>query len=118
MFAGSYTSDVFKNAPEILHEQLAAIFKSFVYHGTIFKEILACAFLPLFKEGLKDPPKFDSYRAIAGASQLLKLFEYVVLLLLGHRLSTDSLQVGFKKGYSIIKSSKARSLDQGASSRL
>ena len=42
--------------------------------------------------------KFDSYRAIAGASQLLQLFEHVILILLRARLSTDSLQFGFKKG--------------------
>jgi hypothetical protein len=33
--------------------------------------------------GLKSPDKFDSYRAIAGASQLLKLFEYVILIVWG-----------------------------------
>ena len=103
--SGSYSSDVFKNAPDILYEHLAAIFKSFVCHGTICKEILACAFLPLFKGGLKDPSKFDSYRAIAGASQLLKLFEYVVLLLWGDKLTTDSLQFGFKKGLSTTQCS-------------
>ena len=103
--SGSYTSDVFKNAPEILHDHLAAIFRSFIYHGTICKEILACAFLPLFKGGLKDSANFDSYRAIAGASQLLKLFEYVILLLWGDRLTTDSLQFGFKKGVSTTQCS-------------
>ena len=103
--SGSYTSDVFIHAPDILHEHIAAIFKSFIVHGTICKEILVCAFLPLFKGGLKDPSKFDSYRAIAGASQLLKLFEYVILLLWGDRLSTDSLQFGFKKGVSTTQCS-------------
>ena len=43
---------------------------------------------------------FDSYRAIAGASQLLKLFEYVILIVWGDDLVTDSMQFGFKKGVS------------------
>ena len=90
--------DVFVNAPDIVYEKLALIFKSFLTHGTVSKEILCCAFLPLFKGGIKNPSKFDSYRAIAGASQLLKLFEYVILILWGSRLCTDSLQFGFKKG--------------------
>ena len=103
--SGSYTSNVFKNAPEILVENIATIFRSFLSHGTVTKEILACAFLPLFKGGLKDQSKFNSYRAIAGCSQLLKLFEYVIMILWGHKLSTDSLQFGFKKGVSTTQCS-------------
>ena len=45
---GSYTSDVFLNAPDILYEHLAMIFKSYLIHGTVTKEILFCSFLPLF----------------------------------------------------------------------
>ena len=56
--------------------------------------------MPLFKGGLKNPAVFDSYRAIAGASQLLKLFEYVILIVWGDDLETDSMQFGFKKGVS------------------
>ena len=54
--------------------------------------------LPLFKGGLKNPAVFDSYRAIVGASQLLKLFEYVILLVWGDGLQSDSIQFGFKSG--------------------
>ena len=86
-----YTSDVFKNAPDIMIEKIAAVFRSFLTHGTLTKAILVCAFLPLFKGGLKDPSKFNSYRIIASASQLLKLFEYVILILWGDKLTTDSL---------------------------
>ena len=95
--SGGFSSDVLINAPPLLAEYLAQIFQSFVVHGTMTKEILCCAFLPLFKGGLKNPAKFDSYRAIAGASQVLKIFEYVVLILWGDRMSTDSMQFGFKK---------------------
>ena len=96
--SGEYTSDVFLHAPDILFVHLAAVFWSYLIHGTITKEILCCAFLPLFKGGLKNSEKFDSYRAIAVASQLLKLFEYVILEIWGHLLCSDSMQVGFKKG--------------------
>ena len=81
-------------------ELLATIFRSFLIHGTVTLQILSCAFLPLFKGGLKKPEKLDSYRAIAGASQLLKLFEYVVLILWGEKLDSDSMQFGFKAGVS------------------
>lgn len=95
-----YSSDVFINAPDILFEQLASVFRSYLVHGTVSLQILSCAFLPLFKGGLKNPAVFDSYRAIAGASQLLKLFEYVILLAWGDSLQSDSMQFGFKSGVS------------------
>ena len=52
--SGEYTSDVFLHAPDILFVHLAAVFRSYLIHGTITKEILCCAFLPLFKGGLKN----------------------------------------------------------------
>ena len=102
---GSYSSDVFLNAPDSLFDLLAAIFRSYLIHGTVTPQILSCAFLPLFKGGLKNPEKFDSYRAIAGASQLLKLFEYVILIIWGGGLDTDSMQFGFKAGFSTTQCS-------------
>ena len=95
--SGEYTSDVFKFAPDLLFEHLAEVFKSCAVHGSIPLEWLSCAFIPLYKGGLKDPRKFDSYRAIASASQLLKLMEYTILILWGDLMQSDSLQCGFKK---------------------
>ena len=103
--SGSFTSDVFQNSPDIVFEHLALVFKSFLTHGTMSKEILACAFMPMFKGGLKNPAKFDSYRAIAGASQVLKLLEYVILLIWGDKMTSDSLQFGFKKKVSTTQCS-------------
>ena len=65
---GAYSSDVFLNAPDVLFDLLASVFRSYLVHGTVTLQILCCAFLPLFKGGLKNPESFDSYRAIAGAS--------------------------------------------------
>ena len=53
------------------------------------------------KGGLKNPAVFDSYRA----SQLLKLFEYVILIVWGDCLESDTMQFGFKKGVSTTQCS-------------
>ena len=79
--SGSFSSDILLYGPDKLFDYLAAIFRSFLVHGSVSQIILSCAFLPLYKGGFKNPEKFDSYRAIAGGSQILKLFEYVVLVL-------------------------------------
>ena len=74
-------------------------------HGTVSKYLLVCAFLPLLKSGLKNPSLTDSYRAIAGSSQILKLFDNIVLEIWGHCFASDSLQFGFKAGYSTTQCS-------------
>ena len=94
---GSFTSDVLLHGPDNLFEYLAGIFRSFLIHGSVTLELLSCAFLPLFKGGLKNPNVSDSYRAIAGSSHIFKLFDYVILLLWGDLLHSDTLQFGFKK---------------------
>ena len=96
----TFTSDALLHAPDILFEQLAVVFRSWLTHGHITPCLLACSFLPLLKSSLKDPANPSSYRAIAGSSLILKVFEKVVLLLWGHLLSSDSLQFGFKAGTS------------------
>ena len=101
----AFSSDALLHAPDYLFHLLASVFKSYLTHGTLTLQILSCAFLPLFKGGLKRPDKFDSYRAIAGASQLLKLFEYVILITWGDLLTTDSMQFGFKAGVSTTQCS-------------
>ena len=93
-----YSSDVFSHAPPMLCKLLAEVFRSYLVHGTITVSILACSFMPLLKSARKDATKFDSWRAVAGASQLLKLFEYVLLNIWGHHLESDTLQFGFKPG--------------------
>ena len=93
----SFTSDVFRQGPDLLYEHLANVFKSFLVHGTMPLAILVCAFMPLLKPR-KNPVKFDSWRAVAGASQLLKMFEYSILEIWGDCLQSDTLQFGFKSG--------------------
>jgi hypothetical protein len=94
---GSFTSDAIRNAPDILFKNLASIFRSWLYHGTVTRSLLACAFMPLLKNSLKDPGETKSYRAIAGSSLWLKLFDRVILILWGHLLTSGSLQMGYKK---------------------
>ena len=95
-----FTSDALLAAPNILFDQLAIVFRSWLTHGNITPCLLDCSFLPLLKSSLKDPADPNSYPAIAGSSLILKVFEKVVLLLWGHHLSSDSLQFGFKKNVS------------------
>ena len=102
---GSFTSDVLLNGPDTLFVYLAGIFRSFFVHGDVTLELLSCAFIPLFKGGLKNPNLSDSYKSIAGSSQILKLLDNVIILLWGDLLASETLQFGFKKGTSTTQCS-------------
>ena len=39
--SGSYTSDVFLNAPDSLFDSIAPVFRSFLYHGDVTLELLS-----------------------------------------------------------------------------
>ena len=52
-----YTSDALINAPDSFFEILALLFRSFLTHGTVTLQLLSCAFLPLYKGGLKNAEK-------------------------------------------------------------
>ena len=53
--SGGFSSDALLNAPDILFDLLADVFRDWIVHGTITATLLACAFLPLLKSSLKDP---------------------------------------------------------------
>ena len=44
--SGGFTSDALLNAPDIMFDQLATVFRSFLTHGTVTSYLLACCFLP------------------------------------------------------------------------
>ena len=94
---GGISFDALLNAP--------ALFRSFLVHGTVSLSLLACTFLPLLKGQLKNPADPGSYRAIAGSSLLLKLFEKVILLIWGSLLASDILQFCYKPGTSTTQCS-------------
>ena len=74
-----FTTDALLHAPDIMFEQLSVIFRGWVTHGKITPCLLTCSFLPLLKSPLEDPSSTGSYRAIAGSSLILKVFEKVIL---------------------------------------
>ena len=91
-----FSSEALLHAPDLLFGLLALVFKDWLTHGTVTKSVLVCAFIPLLK-GSKDPASTDNYRAIAGSSLILKIFERVILIIWGDHLNSDSLQFGFKQ---------------------
>ena len=103
--SGSYGSDAIRLAPDGLFNLLASVFRSWLVHGTISQPLLACAFMPLLKSSQKDPAETKSYRAIAGSATVLMLFDKLLLTLWGNKLTSGSLQMGYKRGSSTAQCS-------------
>ena len=59
--SGSYVLDAVKNAPDIFFENIACVFRSWMFHGTVTTSLLACAFMPLLKNALKNLAETKSY---------------------------------------------------------
>ena len=80
-----FISDAILHAPDLFFILLSLVLRDWLTHGTVTPSVLACAFIPLLKNSLKDPALNDSYRAIVGSSLLLKIFERCILIVWGTR---------------------------------
>ena len=93
----SFSSDCLTNGPKILLNHLASLFRVFLVHGRVADILLMCSHVPIVKNNLADITSSDNYRAIAKSSLILKLFDWVVLLREGEKMSCDQLQFGYQK---------------------
>ena len=57
-----FTSDTILHAPDILFEHMAAVYRSFLYHGTMTHTLFACSCMSLLKSSIKDQADTGSYR--------------------------------------------------------
>ena len=92
-----FSSDCLTNAPPELISHLVKLLRTFMIHGTIPHFLLVCTLVPIVKDSLRDNASSDNYQAIAIGSLILKLLDWVILLLESDKLSSDQLQFGFQK---------------------
>ena len=92
-----FNSNCLKNAPPLLCEHLATLFKVLLIHGHISPAVLVSTIVPLVKDKLGDVNSSNNYRSIALSSLILKVFDWVVVLAYDENLSTDELQFGYQK---------------------
>ena len=92
-----FNSDCLKNAPINLCEHLSILFKMYLLHGYISPCLMISTLIPLIKDKLGDISSSNNYRSIALSSLVLKIFDWVFLILYGDDLKTDDLQFGFQE---------------------
>ena len=92
----TFSSDCVKNAPSVLHDHLAYIFRSYLVHGHISKVLMLSTLVPLLKDKLGDQCTSSNYRSIALSSLILKIFDWVLILICEKELIFDDLQFSYQ----------------------
>ena len=93
----NFSSDCLKYGYTILSEYITMIFRHQLIHGHTTSSLMLSTIIPLVKDKLGNICSSSNYRSIAIRSLILKIFDWVILLLHNDHLETDELQFGFQE---------------------
>ena len=95
-----FNSDCLKYAPLIVFEHLTCLMKSFLVHAHVRNILLLATLIPIPKNKLGDLSSSNNYRSIAISSLILKIFDWIIILLFEESLGLDNLQFSYQKNCS------------------
>ena len=96
----SFTSDCFKNAGDVLYDKLCTVIQGFLVHGHVTLVLLLATLVPIIKDKLGSISASKNYRSIAISSIMLKLFDWIFLLLFGSKFNLNDFQYAYQAGCS------------------
>ena len=96
----SFSSDCLKKGPDSLFKYLSLAIKSYLIHGHVTVFLLLATLVPIVKDKLGNINASKNYRSIAISSLILKLIDWIILLLFGVTLGLDDLQFAYQPGCS------------------
>ena len=96
----NFSSDCIKNGPDNLFSHLSLVIKAFLIHGKVTFFLLLATLVPLIKDKLGSTSESKNYRSIAMSSLILKLLDWIILILFGDSLGVDELQFAYQPGSS------------------
>ena len=76
------------------------IVRSFLIHGYVTGYLLLATLVPIIKDKLSSTNSSKNYRSIAISSLVLKLIDWVIVILFGQKLNLDELQFAYQSGAS------------------
>ena len=95
-------SDYLINAPDILYQHLSDVMKTYITHGHLTQTLAIYTLLPMIKDKLDKASDSNNYRSIAISSVILKLLDWVIILLYKDSLHLDKLQFSYQRNCSTI----------------
>ena len=96
----SFSSDCLKNATESVYRSLALVVKNFLIHGHVTFILLLATLVPIIKDKLGCITNSKNYRSIAISSPILKLINWIFLILFGVKFCLNDLQFAYQAGCS------------------
>ena len=96
----TFNSSCVKHAPTSFYQHISNIIKVFLIHGHVSNMLLVATIVPLIKDKLGNIESSDNYRSIALSSVILKIFDWVIMVLFGDRLKLDDLQFSYQRNCS------------------
>ena len=95
-----FNSDCLKIAPLAVCEHLNYIIKSFLIYSHVSNALLLATLIPIPKDEMGDLTSSNNYRSIALSSLILKIFDWIIILLFGETLGLDYLQFSYQNNCS------------------
>ena len=96
----SFSSDCIKVESERLNELLSIIIQCYLIHGHVTRFLLLATLVPIIKDKLGSINSSKNYRSIAISSLILKLLDWIIILLYGTCLGLHDLQFAYQPGIS------------------
>ena len=92
----NFSSDCIKHGTKELFEKLAVVIKRFLIHGHVTFFLLLATLVPIIKDKLGSLNSSKNYRTVAISSLILKLLDWILLILFGSKLGIDDLQFAYQ----------------------
>ena len=96
----SFSSDCIKVESEKLNDLLSIIIRCYLIHGHVTRFLLLATLVPIIKDKLGSPNTSKNYRSIALSSLILKVLDWIIILLFGTVLGLHDLQFAYQPGIS------------------
>ena len=79
-----------------MYENLSLIIQGFLVHGHITNILLLATLVPIIKDKLGSINVSQNYRSIAISSILLKLNDWIIIILFGSKFGLNDLQFAYQ----------------------
>ena len=92
----SFSSDCFKNAPNNLFVRLSELVQGFLVHGHVTMSLLVSTLIPIVKDPLSSKSSSKNYRSVCLSSLVIKMLDWIVIILGGKALGLSELQFAYQ----------------------
>ena len=96
----NYSTDCFINAGENVIEALTLLFRSYLIHGYVPDVLMSATLVPLIKDKLGDINSSKNYRSIAISNILLKILDWIFLIISGDLFKLNDVQFAYQSNTS------------------